>query len=144
MKDNNNIQTINHPSQDAAAFIRKVTEMAYQLASKEIVVASLNAYWSGFGSWKLEAQRGTEAVTNEKAIMEIAQGRDPERDFGPEVVRVLWDGRDGILSIDVSPTKFLCAPNHWKPEHSERFDRKDDKLFQFVLDYLIKRLGTTK
>ena len=50
------------PSQNAADFIRKLTEMAYRFAAKDIVVASLHADSSSFGCWQLQAQRGAEAV----------------------------------------------------------------------------------
>jgi hypothetical protein len=60
---------------------------------------------------------------------------------GPEVIRVFWDGRDGILTIEASPTGFLCGPVDWKLEFTKEFDSKKDGLFEFVEDYLIKRLG---
>jgi hypothetical protein len=125
------------PSQDAAAFIRKLTEMAYRLAVRHIVVSSLHAHWSHFGSWELQTQREAEAVRYADAIL----SQDPTRTPGPEVVRVFWDGRDGILSIEASPTRFCSAPNEWKEECSKGFDLMDDELIQFVEDYLVKRLG---
>jgi hypothetical protein len=128
---------MDNPSKDAAAFIRKLAEVAYRLAAREIVVSSLHADWSSFGSWELQAQRSTEATRYAEAILNL----DPTRAPGPEVIRVCWDGREGILSVQTSPTRFLCAPNDWKEECSKGFDRMDDQLFQFVEDYIHMRLG---
>jgi hypothetical protein len=125
------------PSQNAANFVRQLAELSYRLATKDIVVSSLHADWSSFGCWQLQAQRGSEAARYAEAL----RSRDPMRAPGPEVVRVFWDGRDGVLSIEASPTRFCSAPNEWKPECSKGFDRTDDGLYQFVEDYLIKRLG---
>jgi hypothetical protein len=130
---------MDHSSQDAAAFIRKLTELAYRLASRDIVVSSLHADWSSFGCWQLEAQRGAETDSYGKAIL---SSLDPKHALGPEVIRVLWDGRDGVLSVEAaSPTRFLCGPVEWKPECNKEFGLTDGGLFQFVEDYLIKRLG---
>jgi hypothetical protein len=128
---------MDRPSQNAADFIRKLTEMVYRLAARDIVIASLHADWSSFGCWQLQAQRGAEAVRYAEAL----RGRDPMRAPGPEVVRVFWDGRDGVLSVEASPTRFCSAPNEWKSECNKGFDRTDDGLFQFVEDYLVRRLG---
>jgi hypothetical protein len=139
MKDKKNMEPINHPSQCAAAFIRKLTEMVEHLASKEIVVSSLHV--DGSNCWQLQATRGAETVRYEAAISSGAR-RDFERDTGPEVVRVFWDGRDGLLTIEASPTRLLSAPNEWKLECGKAFDLKArDAILQFVKDYLIKRLG---
>lgn len=121
----------------SAAFIRKLAEMAYRMAAKEIVVSSLHAEWSSFGSWELQAQRGTEAARYAKAILKMDSTNPP----GPEVIRVLWDGREGVLTVQTSPTRFLCAPVDWKEECSKGFERLDDQVFQCVEDYLSEKLG---
>lgn len=105
------------PSQQAVDFVRELAELSYRLAAKDIVVASLQADWSSFGCWLLQARRGGVAV------------------------RVFWDGRDGVLSIESSPIRFASAPNEWKRECSRGFDRTDGGLHHFVEDYLTKRLG---
>ena len=133
-------------SQNAAAFIRKLAEMAYRLAARDIVVASLKADWAGFGSWELHTERGAERDSYGQLIMKAVRNEeltldDPKLDIGPEVVRVLWDGHDGILYVETSPTGFCSAPVKWKPECSKAFDHNKDELFQFVEDYLIKRLA---
>ena len=121
----------------SAAFIRKLAEMAYRIAAKEIVVSSLHAEWATFGSWELQACRGADEARYAEAVLRLDLTNPP----GPEVIRVLWDGREGVLTVQNSPTRFLCAPVDWKEEYSKNFDRTDDQLFQFVEDYLSERLG---
>jgi hypothetical protein len=128
---------MDRPSQHAANFVRQLAELSYRLAAKDIVVASLHVDWSSFGCWQLQAQRGSETIHYAEALRSL----DPMRAPGPEVLRIFWDGRDGVLSIEASPTRFLSAPNEWKPECSKGFDRTDDGLYRFVEDYLIKRLA---
>ncbi len=131
-------RNMDNSPKDAAAFIRNLAELAYRLASREIVVSSLHAEWATFGSWELQAQRGADEARYAEAILKMDSTNPP----GPEVIRVLWDGREGILTVQSSPTRFLCAPVDWKEECSKGFERLDDQLFQFVEDYLTKRLGS--
>lgn len=122
--------------QVAADFVRRLAELTYRLAAKGIVVSSLHTDWSSFGSWRLQAQRGSDADRYAGALKSAtAWSAD-----GPEVVRVLWDGRDGILSVDASPTRALSAPNEWKNEYEEQFKNPRDELLRFVEDYLTNRL----
>jgi hypothetical protein len=51
-----------NPPKNAANFVRQLAEMTYRLATKDIVVASLHADWSNFGSWELQLQKGKDAV----------------------------------------------------------------------------------
>jgi len=124
-------------SQSAANFVHRLAELTNRLAAKDIVVSSLHADWSAFGSWELQAQRGAEAERYAQALI----GPNPTQAFGPEVVRFCWDGRDGILIVDASPTRFCSAPNEWKEECSKGFDKAGDGLLRFVEDYLTKRFG---
>jgi len=115
-----------------------LAELTYRLAAKDIVVSTLRADWSAFGSWELQAQRGKDAAQYAKALL----GPDPTQTDGPEVVRVLWDGRDRFVTVEASPTRFCCAPNEWKQECANAFDNADEALLPFVENYLTKRLGS--
>jgi hypothetical protein len=124
-------------SQSAADFIHRLADLTNRLASKDIVVCSLRADWSTFGSWELQAQRGEEAERYAQAL----RGASPLQAVGPEVVRFYWDGRDKYLSVEASPTRFCSSPNEWKKECSKGFDKTGDDLLAFVEDYLAKRFG---
>ena len=97
--------------------MRELAELTYRLAANDIVVSSLHADWSHFGSWVLETQRGIDAL------------------------RFCWDGREESLSVDASPTGIYSLPNEWKNECNKGFDNPDDELLRFVEDYLIKRFA---
>jgi hypothetical protein len=126
------------PSQCAADFVRQLAELTYRLAAKDIAVNSLHANWSNFACWQLQAERGSDAVRYAEGL----GSSDPLRAVGPEVVRVFWDGRDGILSVEASPTRFCSTPNEWKEECSKAFIQPGgDDLLHFVEDYLMKRFG---
>jgi len=125
------------PSQNAANFVRQLAELTYRLAAKDIVVSSLDADWSGFGSWELQTQKGADAVRYAEGL----RSSDPLKAIGPEVVRFFWDGRDKFLSIDASSTRFCSAPNEWKNECNKGFDEAEDELLRFVENYLTKRFG---
>lgn len=124
-----------HPSQSAAVFIRQLAELTYRLAAKDVVVSSLHADWSHFGCWQLEAQKGADAVRYAEGL----PSSDPLRAAGPEVVRIFWDGRDGVLLVEASPTRSCSAPNEWKKVCSRGFDNTGEDLLRFVEDYLTKR-----
>jgi hypothetical protein len=114
-------------SQSAVSFVNKLAELTNHLAAKDIVVSSLHADWSAFGSWELQAQKGEEAERYGQALL----GPNPTQAIGPEVVRVCWDA---------SPTRFCSAPNEWQEEYSNGFHKKSDELFRFVEEYLTRRL----
>jgi hypothetical protein len=124
-------------SRSAANFIGCLADLTRRLAGKDIVVSFLRADWSGFGSWELQAQRGEQVERYTQAI----RGSSPLQAAGPEVVRFYWDGRDKLLLVDASPTRFCSAPNEWKQECSKGFDKTGDDLLAFVEDYLTKRFA---
>ena len=124
-------------SKSAADFVRQLAELTYRLAAKDIVVSSLHADWSHFGCWQLKAERGSEA----ERYAEGLRSTDPLRAVGPEVVRVFWDGRDGVLTVEASPTRFCSSPNEWKQECAKGFPSSGEDALRFVEDYLMKRLG---
>jgi hypothetical protein len=124
------------PSQNAANFVRELAELTYRLAAKDIVVSSLYADWSHFGSWVLHTQKGVDAVRYGEGLL----SSDPMRAVGPEEVRFCWDGRDKYLSVDAaSPTRIFSAPNDWKNECNKGFDKPGDEVLRFVEDYITKR-----
>jgi hypothetical protein len=125
------------PSESAADFVRQLAELTYRLAAKDIVVGSLHADWSRFGCWQLLAQKGADAVRYAEGL----RSPNPLGAVGPEVLRVFWDGREGILSVQASPTRFCSAPNEWKDECSKGFKEAGDDLLRFVEAYLTKRLS---
>jgi hypothetical protein len=102
-----------HQSQHAAKFIRNLSELAERLAERDIVVCSLHAEYSHFGSWQLIARKHHEAV------------------------RFLWDGRDSCLTVEYSPMRDSSGPNDWREEMVKGFDRvSGDDPLRFVETYL--------
>ncbi len=103
-------------SKSAADFVRQLAGLASLLAERDIVVGTLHADWSAFGSWTLIAHKHHEAV------------------------RFLWDGRDGYLTVEGSRVRNYSAPNEWREECVKGFDRvSGDDPVKFVADYLQKR-----
>jgi|SRR6185295_5283466 len=125
------------PSECAAQLVRQLAELTYRLATKDIVVSSLSVDWSGFGSWELQAQKGEDAVRYAQGLL----GPNPLQAVGPEVVRFFWDGRDCLLTVDTSPTRFCSSPNEWKDECAKAFDKAGDDVLRFVEDYVTKRFS---
>jgi hypothetical protein len=103
-------------SQSAADFVRQLAELVTELAKRDIVVGTLHADWSAFGSWTVIARKHNEAV------------------------RFFWDGRDGFLTVEGSPVRKHSAPNEWREECVKGFDRVSgaDPVW-FVAEYLEKR-----
>lgn len=103
-------------SQHSAKFIRELSDLVARLASRDIVIGSLHAEYSSFGSWQLIATKHHEAV------------------------RFSWDGRDGYLTVAGSPVPDSSAPRAWREEVVKGFDRiaGEDPLL-FVDQYLMKR-----
>lgn len=125
-------------SQSAGKFVRDLAELAARLAAKDIVVTRLHTDWSSFGCWELQAERATDA----ELFAEGLRGPNPLEAPGPEVVRVLWDGRDRFVTIQTSPTRFCSAPNEWTDEFARGFDEAGAELMDFVEDFLTKRFAS--
>lgn len=120
-------------SEDAARFNRSLSNFAERLAGWDIVVSRLHADWSSFGSWEFWLQRGSAADHYGDAI-----ASDPGHAIPPDVLRCLWDGRDGFLMIETSPCEPLSAPNEWSEEHAKGFDTSEEAL-KYVEGYLKRR-----
>jgi hypothetical protein len=122
-------------SENAANFNRTLAQVAERLAARDIVVSTLHADWSSFGCWELEIQRGSDAGRYHEAAR-----LDPGNAIPPDVIRCVWDGREGYLMIEASPTRPLSAPNQWQKEHAQAFDSSEEAV-QFVENYLQRRFS---
>lgn len=119
-------------SEDAAEFLEDLTSLAGRLSSLDLVVSRLHCDWASFGSCILEVQRGAAADAYSDAL--LASKWDT---WGPEVVRIVWDGRDKQLVIATSPTPPLSAPNQWHTVREEAFDDREAAL-TFAEQFLAK------
>ncbi len=104
------------PSEQAAKFIRKLSDLTDRLAARDVVVGSLRADYAAFGGWVLVTQKHHEAV------------------------RFTWDGRDGFLIVEGSPMSDSRTPENWRQELVKGFDRLSGcDPVRFVAEYLQKR-----
>jgi hypothetical protein len=104
-------------TQDARKFVQQLSALADRLAAQDVVVASLHCDWASFGSWMLQAQKGSAADAYGEAL--LAERWDTA---GPDVLRIWWDGRERLLTIESAPTPPLSSPGPWT--------RQDDKVFE--------------
>jgi hypothetical protein len=93
------------------------------LAIRDVVVRSLSAEWSGFGSWSIEASKGESEDRRGAAIETGDYGA-----VGPDVVRVSWDGKDGILDVGLLHTTAISASGALDPLMSQSCDSRSDAL----------------
>lgn len=121
-------------AQEAFQFIERLYHLASRLTERDIVVAALDCQWGSFGSWTLEVQKGPAADAYAKAL--LSKQWDTS---GPEVRRVSWDGREGLLTIEAATTPPLTSPGPWTRELDQGFDNPQEVL-PFVEDFL-KRWG---
>lgn len=96
-------------------FYRELAELTDRVTALHMNVGSLEGYYYLFGSWRIMVFAGCEAV------------------------RFFWDGREYEMSVDISPTKKLSAPNEWRRELAAGLHRESDSPHQFVVDFLTKR-----
>jgi hypothetical protein len=90
----------------------------------------LHCEWGSFGSWSLEAQKGAAADAYGEAL--LAEQWDTP---GPSVLRVWWDGKERLLTIEKAPTPPLSSPGPWTRQVDETFE--DSKAaMDFVENYL--------
>jgi hypothetical protein len=119
------------PSTESAdRFIRQLADLAHRLASRDIVVASLHCDWGSFGSWSMQAQKGTSADAYAEALLAKRWKTN-----GPSVARATWYGREKILQIETAPTPPLTSPGPWKREMERAFDDSEGAI-RFVEEYL--------
>ena len=124
--------------QSAQRFIRRLTELADRLAQRDIVVASLHCEWGSMGSWMLHAQKGADADAYGEALN--AQRWDTR---GPEVLRVSWDGRERLLTIESAPTPPMSSPGPWTRQRDEAFDDVEGAI-RFVEEHLARWAGAPR
>jgi hypothetical protein len=122
-------------SQDATRFLRELYRLAERLALRDVVVRSLSAEWSGFGSWSIEASKGE---SEDRRVAAIEAG-----DFGavgPDVVRVSWDGKDRILDAGLLHTTAIFAGGVIDPLMIQSCDSRSEAL-QVAESLLLDRLA---
>lgn len=122
-------------SEVAIEFARSVMAIAEKLASTGIVVLSLDANWSSFGSWTLTLM-GAEAARSRHIALAI-------RDYqaGPyEVVRAVWDGKETSIRIETASWGATFASGRFARELERKFDDRADGE-KFAQEYLRKRLA---
>src|SRR5687768_9263144 len=119
----------------AATFVKRLAALTERLASRNVVVAQLESHWGSFGSWRMEVQDGAAADRYADALK-----KGNRTTPGPDVVRFSWDGKDSILTIDVSPTRPLLAPYQWKREEEKELESIDAAV-QFVEKYTAARFA---
>jgi len=56
--------------------------------------------------------------------------------WGPEVLHLLWDGRDGLLTVSSSPTPPLSGPSRWKELETKEFGENDEAM-RFAEEYTL-------
>jgi len=82
-------------ARSAWEFLRNMDQVCERLAKRNIVLRSVHADWGLFGCWVIEASNGEDEEARGAAI------RAGEYDAaGPEFLRVVWDGRDGVLTAE--------------------------------------------
>jgi hypothetical protein len=116
----------------ARRFVRRLSELADRLAERDAVLASLHCDWASFGSWTLEVQKGPAADTYGDALL-----REQWDTPGPDVLRVSWDGRDRLLTIERAPTPPLSSPGPWKREMDTAFEEPEVAM-RFVEEHIAR------
>jgi hypothetical protein len=91
----------------AIGLINRVTRLAQNLADVGMVVMFIQCDWGLFGLWRLEVERKRPLSTVTKPPSK--QLGEP----GPDILRAVWDGRDGVLTFEISPTRYGYGPNDW-------------------------------
>jgi hypothetical protein len=117
-------------AESANRFVQDLSALAGRLAAIDVVVSSLHCDWASFGSWKLEVQKGRAADTYGEAL--LASQWDTA---GPEVIRIYWDRRERVLTIENAPTPPLSSPGPWTRQTEQAFGDSETAV-RFVEDHL--------
>jgi hypothetical protein len=102
-------------SQDAARFLRDLYRVAERWPSATWL--SGTSVRSGAGSWSIEASKGESEDRRGAAIETGDYGA-----VGPDVVRVSWGGKDGILDVGLLHTTAISASGALDPLMSQSCD----------------------
>jgi len=125
------------PAKAALAFVQLLAAASEKLAQRGVVTRSLRCDWASFGSWMMEASNESKELARWEAFR--------KKDFGapgPEVLRVVWDGKERLLEVSASPSGALTGPSRFVKESSGSFANMQAAL-SFAEDYLVKRLLKT-
>lgn len=123
------------PVSHALLFIRELAALAERLAMRNIVVRCLYCDWSAFGSWTIEASSGLDEAKRSTAL-----NRHDWGEAGPEVYRVVWDGRDRQLSMASTPTTVSVMPNQWRHRDPLAFESTETAL-AYAEEWLCDNVG---
>jgi hypothetical protein len=122
-------------SADAARFLAEMYQFAERLAGRGLVVRSLRSDWGSFGSWMIEASAGDAEDRREAAI------RSGEYEAaGPDVVRVSWDGKDGVLEAGLLHTTGISSGSRAVPLLSQAAESSSEAL-RIAENLLVDRLA---
>ena len=118
-------------AESARRFVQELSGLALRLAGRNLVVSSLHCDWGSFGSWTLEVERGAAADAYGEAL--LAKQWDTD---GPEVLRVWWDGREKVLTIESAPTPPLSSPGPWTRQIDNQAFDDSAAAMRFVEEHL--------
>jgi hypothetical protein len=119
-------------SRSAGDFVQQLAALAERLAKRNIVVNCLCCDWASFGNWTIEVSRGADCETYDKALL--------NHEFiaaAPNVLRCMWDGKDGCLYFETAPTEPLSNPGPWENVNVKEFKSRDAAL-NFAEEYITK------
>jgi len=105
-------------AENSLQFLQTFSELAQDLATREIAVTYLQLDYLTFGNWVLELRKHGEAL------------------------RFTWDGRDALLTIETAQVRGSHVVYRWTDEKQVQLNAaKGEVPTQFVSDYLLTRLG---
>jgi hypothetical protein len=111
-------------SQQAIAFVRRLSALAERLAERDIVVHTLNCQWGSFGAWELAVRDGREWDEAEAAYRSGVHFESlPLTHY-----RATWDGRDRDLVIESHPATPLSMSGSSKVELARRLDTAEEAI----------------
>ena len=98
------------PAEDARAYLQRLFALAERMAAQDLVVSSVHADWASFGSWFMQAEKGHGAL------------------------RVMWDGRERLLTVESAPT---ARPSGGWVREVERICRDGDEGLRIAEEQIL-------